>query len=145
MMAIEELAHMWDGSDAGWTLHYFDRKAWRITVRFPEARASIHDVAKLRQFDDDLRNVPASNLWEQLRDLACYTLASEFSNIDINAKMKRGSELGLHCECVCVDCSGYLPVDVNGFAMIIEDDNEAKQVTQRMLDAGVPVVQTHVD
>ena len=78
-------------------------------------------------------------------DVVRYRLSLFIDNIDINAKMKRGSELGLHCECVCVDCSGYLPVDVNGFAMIIEDDNEAKQVTQRMLDAGVPVVQSHVD
>ncbi len=144
-MAIEEFAHMWDGSDDGWTLHYFDRKAWRITVRFPEGRPSIHDVSKLRQLDDDLRNVPASSLWTQLRDVASYSLASELSNVDIHAKMQVGTELGLHCECECIDKSGYLAVHVNGSAMIIEDDDEARQVTQRMLDAGVPVVETHID
>lgn len=144
-MALEDLAHLWDGSDDGWTLHYFDRKVWRITVRFPEGHPSLRDVSKLRQFDDDLRDVPASSLWQQLRCLASHLLAGEFSNRDIHAKMKRGSELGLHCECVCIDHSGYLPVHVNGSALIIEDDNEAKQVSQLMLDAGVPVVQTHVD
>ena len=144
-MSIEDFAHMWDGSDDGWTLHYFDRKAWRITVRFPQGRPAIHDVAKLREFDDDLQNIPTSKIWEQLRDLPSYSLASEFSNVDIHTKMKRGKELGLNCDCICIDHSGYLAVHANGSAMIIEDDEEAGQVTQRMLDAGVPVVQTHVD
>lgn len=48
-------------------------------------------------------------------------------------------------EDICVDHSGYLAVHLNGSAMIIEDDDEAKQVTHRMLAAGVTIAETHVD
>ncbi len=102
------------------------------------------DIERLRQIDEDLHNIPASSFWDQLRHVNSYSLPTESSNIDIDAKMKRGRDLGLQCESVCVDHSGYLAVHLNGSAMIIEDD-EAKQVTHRMLAAGVPIAETYVD
>ncbi len=114
IMAIEEFAHMWDGTDDGWTLHYFYRKEWKITVRFPEGRPTIQDIAKLRNFVEGLLNLPASSLWGQLRAVDRYTLQKNFSSVEVHSKMERGNELGLHCECVCVDRSGYLAVHLNG-------------------------------
>ncbi len=144
-MPLEDFAHMWDGTDDGWTLHFFDRKEWQITVRFTTGRPTIQDITKLRNFDDVLLNLPASSLWGQLRDVDRYTLQTNFSSVDVHSKMQRGTELGFQCECVCIDRSGYLAVHLNGAAMIIEDDDEAKQVTQRMIAAGVPIVETHID
>ena len=144
-MPFEDFAHMWDGTDDGWTLHYFDRKEWQITVRFPGGRPTIQDIVKLRNFDEDLLILPASSLWGQLRDVDRCTLQTNVSSVEVHSKMERGNELGFQCECVCVDRSGYLAVHLNGSAMIIEDEEEAKQVTQRMIAAGVPIVETHVD
>lgn len=51
----------------------------------------------------------------------------------------------LRTSVVPVNRSSCLPVSRDGSAMIIEDDRLAEEVAQRMIEAGVPAQEIHVD
>ena len=144
-MTLDEYRHLWDGSEPGWTLHRFDRIVWRITFNFAPDGAAQSDLIALRKLLPALRAQPISNVVASLRGQSSYELPEELGNIDMRNLMDAAKTLGLETHAESIDRGGYLPVHTDGSALIIEDDDESKLVAERMLAAGVPVTEIHVD
>ncbi|GAB5517732.1 hypothetical protein [Rhodopirellula baltica] len=144
-MTLDEYRHLWDGSEPGWTLHRFDRIVWRITFSFAPNGAVQSDIIALRKLLPALRAQPISNVVASLRGQASYELPEELGNIDMRNLMDAANTLGLEPHAESIDRGGYLPVHADGSALLIENDDESKLVAERMLAAGVPVTEIHVD
>lgn len=144
-MSIDEHRHLWDGSEAGWTLHQFNRLAWRISFPFSPDGPTQSDIVALRKLLPELRSTPISNVLDELRGRMSYDVPDELGNIDMRDLMDAANKLGLQPKAESIDRGGYLPVHTDGGAMIIEDDDIAALVAERMLAAGVPVTEVHVD
>lgn len=136
---------MWDGSQPGWTLQHFDRIEWAVTFNFASTGPSAREVSSLRTLLDAFRDLPMSDVLAQLRGLQTYTTPEPLGNLEMRWIVDRANRIGLDTTPSPTDRSGYLSVFSDCSAMIIEDDDLAAQVTQRMLDAGVPVQHIHVD
>ena len=82
---------------------------------------------------------------QQLRGQSTYALPHELGNIEMQQLVDTARELGLEVKAESIDRGGYLPVSSEGHALIIEDDDIAAQVEERMIAAGVPIADVHVE
>jgi hypothetical protein len=144
-MSIDDLTYLWDGSDKGWTLHHYNRMEWAVTFRFGDNGPTFTEVSAMRDMLDDLRNEPVKSVWSKLRGKPTYSLPETLSNREMRWLVDKADRASLRTSVVPVDRSGYLPVSSNGSAMLIEDDRLAEEVAHRMIAAGVPVEEIHVD
>ncbi|OUC16211.1 MAG: hypothetical protein B0A82_02855 [Alkalinema sp. CACIAM 70d] len=145
-MALNDFQHLWDGSESGWKLIRVERQTWRLTFTFAESGPSLKEISSLRCLLDEFHDMPVNVVFSRLRSQAAYLLPRNLSNLEMHSLMKQAQQLGLRASVVEDDQSGYLPVDENGSALIIEDDMVAREVENRMLEAGVVVVEiTHFD
>ncbi len=145
MTAIDAYRHLWDGSEPGWKIHHIERVMWRITFAFEGDGPTECEVAAMRILLDEFRNIPAVDVWRRLRGCASYTAANEQGNIDSRSLIDAALNLGLSARAEPIDRGGYIPVSPDGTALVIEDDEIAGQVTQKMIAAGIPVEIVHVD
>jgi hypothetical protein len=143
--SLDEYRHLWDGSESGWTLQRFDRIEWCITFHFSPSGPNKSEIAALRKLLDEFRNLPVSDVWQQLRGRSTFTLPREVGNIDMRELIDCARELGLNVTADSIDRGGYLPIHNDESALLIEDDEIAVQVAERMIAAGVPVTEVHVD
>lgn len=144
-MCLADFEFLWDGSQPGWTLHRIDRVEWTIRFRFGETGASQAEIVALRKLVPELRDEPIVTVSQQLRQEHDYTFPRALGNLEVRALMEAARKAGLVATADSIDRGGYLPVDAEGHALIIEDDRLAAQVAERMIAAGVPVVEIHVD
>lgn len=144
-MSLDEYAYLWNGTQPGWRLQYFCRMEWLITFRFSLNGPTLEEVRKLRGLPDEFRDTPTSEVWNRLRGQQSYTLADARSNLEMRRLTEDAGRLQLPVSVEARDDSGYLPVHVDGFALVIEDDTIADKVARRMIEAGVEVEEIHVD
>ena len=144
-MTLDEYRHLWDGSEPGWTLHRFDRIVWSITFSFAANGPSQSDIIALRKLLPALRAQPLSQVLAELRGQSVYEMPDELGNIDMRNLMDAANKLGLQPNAESIDRGGYLPVHTGGNAMIIEYDDVAARVAEKMLAAGIAVTEVHVD
>lgn len=144
-MSIDEFSHLWDGSESGWTLYHYNRMEWEVTFHFSDDGPTLTEVAAMRDTLDDFRDQPVRSIWDKLRGSSSYSIPETLSNLEVRWLVDRTDRASLRTSVVPVDRSGYLPVNRDGSAMIIEDDRRAQAVVQRMIAAGVPVEEIHVD
>ena len=86
-----------------------------------------------------------TEVWTRLRGQTSYALANALSNIEMRRLTDNAKHLDLTVSVDSVDRGGYLPVYLDGSAMIIEDGVVAAEVARRMIEAGVEVEEVHVD
>jgi hypothetical protein len=144
-MSIDEFRHLWDGSETGWTLHHYNRMEWTVTFQFGNDGPTLGEISAMRETLDHLRNQPVKSIWNKLRGMPTYSLPETLSNLEMRWLIDKADRASLRTSVVPADRSGYLPVNIDGSAMIIEDDRLAEKVAQRMIAAGVPVEEIHVD
>ena len=144
-MPIDEFSHLWDGSESGWTLHHYNRMEWTISFQFGDDGPTLAEISAMRNVLDDLRNQPVKSIWDKLRGKTSYLLSETLSNLEMRWLVDKADRASLRTSVEPVDRSGYLPVSLDGSAMIIEDDRLADEVARRMIEAGVPVQEIHVD
>ena len=144
-MTLDKYRHLWDGSEPGWTFHRFDRVVWRISFSFSPDGPTQTDILALRKLLPDLRAQPISDVVGNLRGQTEFKLPNELGNIAMRNLVDAAKKMGLQPDTEPIDNGGYLPVHSDGSAMIIEDDNVAALVAERMRAAGVPVTEIHVD
>jgi hypothetical protein len=144
-MSIDEFRHMWDGTEPGWTLHHIDHVVWSITFHFLESGPTPKETLALRKLLDEFRDRPMSEVLQQLRGQSTFTLPRTLGNIEARYLTESARRLGLNVNADAIDRSRYLPEDSTGYAMLIEDEELAAEVARRMIAAGVPVIEMHVD
>lgn len=144
-MPIDEYRHLWDGSEPGWTLHRVEHIAWSVSFSFSETGPTPSEIVALRKLLDEFRNSSMPAVLQQLRGQSTYMMPYELGNIEMRQLVDSARELGLEVKAESIDRGGYLPVSSEGHALIIEDDDISAQVKERMIAAGVPITDVHVD
>ncbi|MCE9556974.1 MAG: hypothetical protein K8T91_26810 [Planctomycetes bacterium] len=145
MANVDEFQQMWDGSEPGWRLVKVHRNTWRVIFHFGENGASKIEMVALRKILNELRDVPPEQVWRQLQSSPSYEYPEDLGNIESCELVNAAQSVGLAATAKSVDRGGYLPIAADGSAMIIEDDELAEQVTQKMIASGVPIEQMEVD
>lgn len=144
-MSIDEFQHLWDGYGPGWTLRHIDHVVWSITFHFLESGPTPKETLALRELLDEFRDRPMSEVLQQLRGNSTYMLPRTLGNIEARHLTEAARRLGLNVNADAIGRSGYLPEHSTGYAMLIDDDELAAEVARRMIAAGVPVIEVHVD
>jgi len=145
MPGIDEYRYLWDGSEPGWRLRETDFTVHYISFCFGECGPSKADVLALRRLLDEFRDRPMHEVWNQLRGSESYTIPRDFTNLEMRSLVERAERAGLTVTLDGEQRGGYLPISADGGALIIEDDELAKAVAEKMIAAGVPVEHEHID
>ncbi len=95
----------------------------------------------MRKLVDELRELPTSEVLARLRGVREYDLGI-MSGIHAGYVARDAKRLGLNVVTIDKSETTYLPIHkVDKHALVIEDDDLAKKVTQKMLDEGVPIIE----
>lgn len=144
-MSIADYAHLWDGTEPGWTLRHYDWVEWKVIFRFAGNGPTLQEISKLRQLLDELRDEPVSKVWMRLRGRVSYALEYPLSNLEMRALAEKAERVGLAVSADPIDFSGYVPVHADGSSVKIKDNVIAAEVIRRMINSGVPVEEICVD
>jgi hypothetical protein len=142
MSQLDEYRHLWDGSEPGWTLVRVDRVVWRLVFEFGESGPTQLEIASLRTLLDEFRDIPLSTVWKRLKGLRRYEPDQQYGDNDCRTLSERAAILGLRVQPIARDAGGCVPISPGGCALIIENNALAKEVTDRMREAGVPISRT---
>ncbi|MCB9678209.1 MAG: hypothetical protein H6737_24120 [Alphaproteobacteria bacterium] len=137
---LSELAYLWDGSDPGWVLHRVDHFEFTVVVSVPVVNARV--LATLRRVLWGLRDRRPAEVRQAL-SRGEYRVA-HLGHIAHRQLCETLEAAGVAFHSEVVDLGGYLPVK-DGTALLIEDEKLGREVAERMLAAGVPVLEVHVD
>jgi hypothetical protein len=118
---------------------------WRITFRFAESGATRREVGAIRKILDEFRDTSIGEVWREFRSRSSFTLGRELGNLEMRCLVEAAKRVGLHVEIESIDRSSSIPISFDGSGLIIEDDDTAHLVAQKMIEAGVPIDEAHVD
>lgn len=142
---LDQFRTLWDGSEPGWRLCRVERVEWEVTLCFEESGPSNREIAAARELVDEFRDAPSVAVLQLLRGVERFRVDQPFGSIDARRFEERARDAGLNVSVEAVDRGGYLPIDADGNALIIEAEQVAEEVVRRMLEAGVAVDNVHVD
>ncbi|WP_299407268.1 hypothetical protein [Acaryochloris sp. IP29b_bin.148] len=144
-MSIEEFKYLWDGSETGWFLQHIDRVEWRLIFYFGKTGPSNLELIKLHKIVPELKSLKITSIYNNLKGHAIYRTQEKYGNIESRRLFEQASALGLNVDLESKQVGGYLPISKDNCVLIIEDDNLANRVVGKMIEAGVEVVEIHVD
>lgn len=144
-MNIEEFKYLWDGSEPNWSLQHIDHVVWHLVIHFGEMGPSTHEIIKIRKIVPELKSKKVTSIYQELKGHSIYRTQEKYGNLESRKLSSQASELGLNVELESEQIGGYLPISKDNSALIIEDDCLAKMVVEKMIEAGVKVVDVHVD
>lgn len=144
-MSIEEFKYLWDGSENGWFLQHTDRVVWHLIIHFGEMGPSNLEIRKLHKIVPELNSKKVTSIYKELKGHSSYRTQENYGNIESRALHSQAIELGLNVELESKQIGGYLPISIDNSALIIEDDSLANMVVKNMIEAGVKIVEVHVD
>ena len=140
-MPLAEFDHLWNGTEAGWTIQVTRRNEHDVSVAFRDPGATVADIAKLRQLVDELRGLSAVDAQKRLAKKTRVALGRKWE-IEAHQLERRGRELGLRVELEARRTTSYLPVnELTKSALVIEDDDLARRVCEEAISRGVKVVE----
>jgi hypothetical protein len=144
-MSIDEFKYLWDGSEHGWFLQHIDHVVWHLIIHFGEMGPSNLEISKLHKVLPELNSKKITSIYTELKGHSIYRTQENYGNIKSRALYSQAIELGLNVELESEQIGGYLPISINNFALIIEDASLANIVVKNMIEAGVSIVEVHVD
>jgi hypothetical protein len=143
---LAALAYLWDGSEPEWSLRELRRQERRLVIVFEASGATARDLASLREVFDEFRDRPAQELWEELSGNGRIAIERVYSPKDVERVVDAATARGLKVELSARESIGYVPVNTHTqSALLIEDDELAREVAERMLAAGVACEIADVD
>lgn len=142
---LDEFSYLWDGSEPGWTLWHIDHVGWEVAIRFGPNGPTIREIAAVRQLVDEFRNTPTGEVFTQLKGVTRLRVEQPFGNLEQKRFIEKANLAGLSVESKPVDRGGYVPVDADRNVLTICEASLQNAVVQRMIDAGVPIEEIHVD
>ncbi|PTQ70495.1 hypothetical protein [Pseudomonas sp. GV071] len=144
-MEIGEFKHLWDGSESGWALKKLIQDSWRLVFYFSSEGPNARQITLLRQFIPELMSSPLSKVHNQLKGKPCYRTREDYGSSDGYRLRRQAEALGLKVSSEVASNVSYMPVRNELVVTIIEDQALARAVVLRMIEAGVPVLETYVD
>jgi hypothetical protein len=137
---LADFEHLWDGSQE-WVLTRHEHDAARIIIRFTGGLQP-RDLAAIRMLLPEFQNLPPTDVKRRLLHQTELSLGPLPTREALDLA-QRAAVVGLEAGVVDASYTDYQPLqrtDAGVFALIIEDNDFAQRVCQRMLKAGVPVV-----
>jgi hypothetical protein len=144
-MSIKEFKYLWGGSEHGWFLQHIDHVLWHLIIHFGEMGPSNLEISKLHKILPELNSKKITSIYTELKGHSIYRTQENYGNIESRALYSQAIELGLNVELESEQIGGYLPISIDNFALIIEDASLANIVVKNMIEAGVKIVEVHVD
>jgi hypothetical protein len=144
-MSIEEFEYLWDGSERGWFLQHIDHVVWHLIIHFGEMRPSNLEISKLHKILPELNSKKITSIYTEIKGHSIYRTQENYGNLESRALYSQAVELGLNVELESEQIGGYLPISIDNFALIIENDSLASTVVKNMIEAGVKIVEVHID
>jgi hypothetical protein len=103
------------------------------------------EISKLHKILPELNSKKITSIYTELKGHSIYRTQENYGNIESRALYSQAIELGLNVELESEQIGGYLPISIDNFALIIEDASLANIVVKNMIEAGVKIVEVHVD
>src|SRR5687767_14057949 len=119
---LDGLSYLWTSGE--WTLHCFYHSRARNFFMFPAGRPSLKDLLAIRSLIPRFTVSPMSLLKNEVGLLSEFA-AGEFPSIEARRLESRARARGLAVRIEDASFKGYLPVNVHGSALIIEDNQLA--------------------
>jgi hypothetical protein len=120
---------------AEWEVHGYTSEWVRVVIRFPREKSLLNRMHLIRKLKDlplvEARTIAQNESFD----------AGEMEERTGRTLVKNAKALGLGADLIDEYKTSYLPRHINGSAMLIEDDNEARQLCKQMLDAGCKLVE----
>lgn len=140
-----EYCHMWDGSE-DWFLIRHNAEFTALTIHFAGHRPDVQEIMALRKLLPAYQNLPPNQVRAMLGESNTLELGP-MSRLEARAFAGRCQGMGLSLTERDASYTSYLPCLRTGNSLcpimcIIEDDELAREVTERMIAAGAPVVET---
>ncbi len=145
-MNIEDYKYLWDGSQPGWALHYTDHVVWHLIFNFGYNGPGKKTIVKLHGFVPEFQNEKLPFVYKKVKGKSKYRTERYYEHI-IEAKEleRKAYDVGLNIELEPCQIGGYLPMYNRNIALAIDDDEMAKEIEKKMLEAGVKVIEEHDD
>lgn len=138
MTDLDEFAFLWDGSQPGWRLQWINSQVWHVRVRFAPEGSTVDEIRRLRQLVPSFGALTAREAMAQLRGKSVFDLPEPLGNIETRSLVEQARALGLETEVEVEERSTFLPIR-DGEVLIIEIDELARRVGERMKAEGLPV------
>jgi hypothetical protein len=144
-MSIEEFKYLWDGSEPKWLLQHTDHVVCHLKILFGEKGPSKEEILKLYRIVPELKSDKLTSVYKKLKGHSTYRTQESYGNIESRSLYTQASTIGLNVELESEQIGGYLPISKNNFALIMEDDNLAKRIVEKMMESGAEIVEVHID
>jgi hypothetical protein len=135
--------YLWDGSDE-WGLMAIYNPQSSLKISFAGSQATIKEIIAVRKLIVAYQNTPAieiKSLFQNKQEIDLGIMPS----IEARRIIDRARQLNLEIIATDVSVTNYLPIHLKTNAgLIIEDDDLARRVIEKMLQSGVGAIQ-HIE
>jgi hypothetical protein len=137
--SVSQYRYLWDGSQPGWTLVRIYGERVELALAFSAEGPSTREVMSIRKVVPTFKSMPLSEVIEQLRGQQIFMLG-QFETREARTLRQSCSEEGLTVTQKVNDVPRYiLANELTNRALIIDDDELAKQVHDAALRHQIPV------
>ncbi len=144
-MNIEKYKYLWDGSQPGWVLHHDNHVVWHLIFNFGDNGPEKDTIVKLHGFVPEFQNEKLPVVYKKVKGTSKYRTERYYGKIEAKELERKAVDLGLNIKLEHRQFDVYLPIYNNNIALAIDDDEIAKEVGKKMLEAGVKEIYTHVE
>jgi hypothetical protein len=140
---LDSYQYLWDGSEE-WCLIAMYEHSSSLKIRFAGSQATIQEIIAVRKLIVAYQNTPASEIKSLLKDKQEIDLGI-MPSIEARRMISKAKELTLEIIATDVSVTEYLPINPRtSMALIIEDNDLAKRVVEKMIKSGVTVTE-HIE
>jgi len=138
---LEEFAFLWESGE--WTLHVTYHSRLRVVFVFPTGRPSVAELSAIRALVPRFTNAPVTELKREVGELHEFVLG-EFPNLEARKLLAGATARGLKTRTEDTSFTSYFPA-ANGTCLLIDDQELAQRVVEKMRLRGVPIVHAESD
>jgi hypothetical protein len=135
---LDKYKYLWE--EEGWELSAFYHSRLSLRIVFCGNSPTIQELAAVRKLLDGFRERPVNEVKKEIGSVKELFIGDfpSFAGRDLCQKAEK-----LHLTIIAKDTSftSYLPFNrKTNIALIIEDGNDSKAITQKMIDSGISIV-----
>jgi hypothetical protein len=137
---IEAFRELWSGPDSGWVLHRFVTARHKVFILLDPAAVTVAQLRALRMLPGPHQEVPLRDL-KRCIPADGQVCIGEFWGRLVRDVASKAKELGLPFKVESTSHTSYQVTNrKTGVSRVIEDAGTLRQVAERMLAAGMPVL-----
>ena len=144
-MNLDDVKHLWEDKQAGWSLLITDQGVWHLQFQFALAGPSQKEIINLRKVLPELKTQSLPHTYGKLKACSTYTSEQSYGNIEARHLYSKASSLGLQVTSIGHNIGTCKAKSNTGDVLLICDLKLGRIVAERMSEAGLRVGETHVD